>query len=130
MREMTVLSCSSVPINGKNFKPGSRHIFYQNGSNICKIPIVFVRTRVDLRDLSGLVLRVAPKEFREKIVLHREKKSSAFELSQDEQMLFICEGQKLFQYIFSGEKVENQIEEHKRDITQLTMDREKEFLYR
>ena len=129
---MRVLSHSLAPADGENFKPGSRHIFYQKGAEICKTPIGFVKAELGFGDLAGKLLRLDMRKFEEIVVLRRDKRSTAFELSQDEQLLFKCEGQKLFMHRLKGNQVEGhtQIEEHKRNIKQLTMDQKKEFLYR
>jgi hypothetical protein len=132
MKTLNIMSLSFVSVTGHNYRAGAMHIFYEEGSNIMKVPIAFIRSQIPLNKLTEQFLKKMKLPLpRELLVWKKEKKSSKIELSQDEKMLYICEGQKMYQYsLKNGDKKKSIFEGHKNDIKSFTIDNRKNYIYR
>ena len=132
MKTLNIVSLSFVSVTGHNYRAGAKHIFYEEGFNIMKVPISFIRSPTKMSALTEQFLKKMQFPLsREILVWKKDKKSSKFELSQDEKMLYICEGQKMYQYSLKiGNNKKSILEGHKKDIKNFTIDNRKNYLYR
>ena len=66
----------------------------------------------------------------EQVVLAKIKKNSLYDLNLSETKLFLCSGQKLYQYWLTKKNFKKKMEGHKSDIKNFIIDDNKRFLYR
>lgn len=129
---MTIVSLTLVSNKAKNFKLAMKNVYFGENSKIYKIPIEnngsdsqsvssFMEIMINLPEYSKI---------NEQVVLAKIKKNSLYDLNLSETKLFLCSGQKLYQYWLTKKNFKKKMEGHKSDIKNFIIDDNKRFLYR